>query len=200
MLFDFLFDALTFLTAPRKRYCLAVQAEQIIHNRQPHPSTIMKINTNITSMVQETPSPQSSTRSKHTGFHEPLSPHRNTTLPHPDADTSENATLEATDLPLEKLHSRRHLLHHRNHSSRSGKITPEDSLWYDNIQYSDGTKEKSDPAVIEEALQKRDDVIDAPSESREVGSDSFSSQEKRNPKAYRDGEKKRGVLRKLRFR
>ena len=55
---------------------------------------------------------------------------RNTTLPHPDADTSKNATIEAQDVPLERTHSRRSFLHKhgRHHSGKSGKITPEETV------------------------------------------------------------------------
>ena len=53
---------------------------------------------------------------------------RNTTLSHPDADTSKNATIEAPDIALERTHSRRSFRHHRHHSSKSGKLTPEDTM------------------------------------------------------------------------
>jgi len=64
---------------------------------------------------------------QNTGFPEPLSADRNTTLHHPDADTSNNAAIEAKDVPLERTHSRRSFLHKhgRNSSSLSGKLTPE---------------------------------------------------------------------------
>lgn len=66
---------------------------------------------------------------------------RNTTLPHPDADTSPNATIEAPD--LERTHSYRSFFHHKNHShgaTKHGKCEPDDlSGHYDNIEYADGS-------------------------------------------------------------
>jgi len=73
MLLNILYEALTFLTAPRKRYCLAVQAEQIIHNRQPPPLNLTMTNTKSKPIVQE-PAAKEATGTKDTGFPEPLSP------------------------------------------------------------------------------------------------------------------------------
>ena len=73
MLLNFLFEVLTFLTAPRKRYCVAEQAKQIIHNRQPPPLSLTMSNTKSNTIVQE-PSAKEVTGTKDTGFPEPLSP------------------------------------------------------------------------------------------------------------------------------
>ncbi|KAL2071919.1 hypothetical protein VTL71DRAFT_13154 [Oculimacula yallundae] len=97
--------------------------------------------------VQEPPSPERSYTGKNTGFPEPLSEDRNTTLPHPDADTSPNATIEAPDVV--RTQSRRSLLS-RHHSSQSQKhhligAHPKDlekAGLYDNIQYADGSREE----------------------------------------------------------
>jgi len=73
------------------------------------------------SAVQE---PSSSTGGNKTGFPEPLSPDRNTTLRHPSADTSPGACIESSDVPLSRTHSRvssRHSFgfgHHRQKSYR----------------------------------------------------------------------------------
>jgi len=73
MLLNFLYEALTFFTAPRKQYCLAVQAEQIRHNRQPPPLNLTMFKTKPNTIVQE-PVEKEVTGAKDTGFPEPLSP------------------------------------------------------------------------------------------------------------------------------
>ena len=73
MLLNFLYEALTFLTAPRKRHSLAVQAKQIISNRQPPPLNLTMINSKSNAVVQEPPAKEV-TGTKDTGFSEPLSP------------------------------------------------------------------------------------------------------------------------------
>ena len=73
MLINLLYEVLTFLTAPRKRHCLAVQAEQIIHNRQPPPLNLTMINKNPNTTVQEFAAKEV-TSTQDTGFPEPLSP------------------------------------------------------------------------------------------------------------------------------
>ncbi|KAH8596297.1 hypothetical protein B0O99DRAFT_620037 [Bisporella sp. PMI_857] len=138
---------------------------------------------------------------RETGFPEPLSPDRNTTLPHPDADTSENATIEAPDIALERRNSRRSLRIHRHHSSMSGKLTLEETMRYDNITYADGTKEKNSPAVIQTDIEKRDDIGDPPKGG--VKSDSAvslgqtQSIDERDAQGYKEGDRTKGILRKL---
>ncbi|KAG9245049.1 hypothetical protein BJ878DRAFT_38877 [Calycina marina] len=122
----------------------------------------------ISTATQEPPKP--SHTSKDTGFLEPLSPDRNTTLPHPEADTSQNATIEGADSSLEKVHSRRSFRGHgRNHSSRSGKITLEDNLRYDNIQYADGTKAVSSP--VTSTKEPAGEFVEVPSDVEEVNNE-----------------------------
>jgi len=65
---------------------------------------------------------------QYTGFPEPLSPDRNTTLPHPDADTSGNAAIGADDVPLTRTHSRIRSMsslhrHNRSVSTNSGIVS-----------------------------------------------------------------------------
>lgn len=83
MLLNFFYETLTFLTAPRKRYCLAVQAEQIRQNRQPPaplsltinmPTPIITSQTNTNTIVQEPPRKEMAGHTHATGFPEPLSP------------------------------------------------------------------------------------------------------------------------------
>jgi hypothetical protein len=138
--------------------------------------------------IQESPpaSPTKSVRNPNTGFPEPLCPgrfslllnltsngertetnkrtkDRNTTLPHPDADTSLNATIEADDLVLVKTRSRSGFHRHRNSKvNSSGKISPEDSGLYNNIQYADGSREKKSVKEIQEEVEGREDIVKAP--------------------------------------
>ncbi|RKF60818.1 hypothetical protein OnM2_047036 [Erysiphe neolycopersici] len=48
------------------------------------------------SSPQENSKSQLKSQRRETGFPEPFCPHRNTTLPHPEADTSPNPTIEAS--------------------------------------------------------------------------------------------------------
>ena len=112
---------------------------------------------------------------------------RNTTLPHPDADTSPNATMEAPDLNLVRTHSRRSFLHGRHSHSRnnskfdSGVSLEKTAGLYDNIQYADGSTEDRSAKEIEKEVNRKDDLVDAPA------STSLTD----------EGEKKKGILRKL---
>jgi len=57
--------------------------------------------------VQPPPKPEKNGLDRSfTGFPEPLSPNSNTTLRHPDADTSHGASIEAADVPLSRAQSR----------------------------------------------------------------------------------------------
>ena len=65
---------------------------------------------------------------------------------------------------------------------------------YDNIQYADGTKEKKSTEEIERDVEKRGDLVDAPS-SEDGTMD--GAKEDRDEQGYKQGERKKGVLRKL---
>lgn len=68
-----------------------------------------------------------------TGFPEPLSGDRNTTLPHPDADLSPNACICQEDVdPARAMrrHRRSFLKKNRKHIIQSGKITPQHEAMY----------------------------------------------------------------------
>ncbi|RAL58991.1 hypothetical protein DID88_009020 [Monilinia fructigena] len=62
---------------------------------------------------------------KDTGFPEPLSHDRNTTLPHPEADTSPYATLESSEFDPYRSHSR---LSIKRLHSKTQRVTSERSL------------------------------------------------------------------------
>lgn len=128
---------------------------------------------------------------------------RNTTRRHPDADTSENACIEAPDVAVSRTHSRHRSFLSYSHSktSSSGKIDPNADPaagLYDNIQYAGGSKElRSVESVEKEAqeaqeAQEREDVIEAPKTVTIVAN---SVGEKEGP-GYKEAERKKGVLRK----
>lgn len=112
---------------------------------------------------------------KDTGFPEPLSPDRNTTLPHPDADTSPNPTIEASDIELERTRSRRSFLK-RHQSSKSGTIPleergpfPQRDAMYDGIVYADGSREQKSPTAIERDAERRGNIAAAPTKEEVEG-------------------------------
>ncbi|KAH8802919.1 hypothetical protein F5884DRAFT_861267 [Xylogone sp. PMI_703] len=72
---------------------------------------------------------QEASPKKNTGFEEPFCHERNTTLPHPDADTSENACIEGDNMV--RTHSHHHILpfqHHRHRSYEQGEMLS--SIYY----------------------------------------------------------------------
>lgn len=76
-------------------------------------------------------------------------PDRNTTLPHPDADTSKNACLESADVPLSRTSSRLSFRGHRTKSSqhklsRNASLVHDPAEMYKGIEYVDGGKVKAD--------------------------------------------------------
>ncbi|KUJ06482.1 uncharacterized protein LY89DRAFT_603246 [Mollisia scopiformis] len=103
--------------------------------------------------VQEPTKKDAAVANKHTGFPEPFSEDRNTTLPHPEADTSPNATIEAPDVDLTRTHSRSSFLHRKHHSHHlwNSHDTPEKMGLYDNITYADDDTETLAPEHIEKA-------------------------------------------------
>jgi len=145
--------------------------------------------------VQDPPAKEINVLNKNTGFPEPLSPDRNTTLPHPDADTSPNASIEAPDVDLTRTHSRRSFLHSRHQSKNSfGKIDLKQSGFYDNIQYADGSREGANTMALDGNTSKKDSSVDALSQTNgEVA----GVVESRDEQGYKDGERKKGILRKL---
>jgi len=137
-----------------------------------------------------------------TGFPEPFSPDRNTTLPHPEADTSPNATIEGPDIALERGNSRRSFGRHAK-MKNSGKIPlAERDMPYDNIQYSDGSSVKNltDNEPLSPTSTTGGMTTSSESEDMQRGSgDSgvFINKDERDEQGYREGERKKGVLRKL---
>ena len=66
---------------------------------------------------------------------------------------------------------------------------------YDNITYADGTKEKSDPTLLQNDIEQRDDVVLAPNGN--VEEERLHTKEDSDGQSSKDGERKKGVLRKL---
>ncbi|TAQ90942.1 hypothetical protein B7494_g701 [Chlorociboria aeruginascens] len=133
----------------------------------------------------------SSYRDRDTGFPEPLHPDRNTTLPHPEADISPGASLEAPDTPLQRTHSRRSF--RRGHSHRGSKgslVLPNSDGLYDKIEYADGSREVSGVKTIETETKNREDLVDSPSEVKgeSQGRDSGVAMENGNGAEEKNGE------------
>ncbi|KAI9048363.1 hypothetical protein LZ554_007199 [Drepanopeziza brunnea f. sp. 'monogermtubi'] len=107
--------------------------------------------------VQDPPAREPNSRRKGTGFPEPLSEDRNTTLPHPDADTSPNATIESTDVVHRHTHIPRSFLHHGGHRSQSSvftrKNTPGSGL-YNAMEYAEGNPEEKGTKNMEIYAEK----------------------------------------------
>lgn len=158
--------------------------------------------------------PTSSKFNRDTGFPEPLSPcclppppknskpaadfpDRNTTLPHPDADTSPNASIEARDVDPARTRARYSLHYDRNSNGSNGKVIVDTSHLYDNIQYADGTKEAKSEEEIEKEVQMRDDLVDPPANGTvkvEIPDNLIPSEARSSSES---GEKRRGFLGRL---
>ncbi|CZT13115.1 uncharacterized protein RAG0_16695 [Rhynchosporium agropyri] len=94
---------------------------------------------------------------KGTGFHEPLSEDRNTTLPHPDADTSPNATMEAPEITPVRSHRSFLSIHHssnstyqKHHGCAFHPKEIEKSGMYDNTQSANGSREEKSLKELQE--------------------------------------------------
>jgi len=159
----------------------------------------------VKAAVQEPPKQESSgLLNTDTGFPEPLSPYRNTTLRHPSADTSPNACLESSDIstqrprsghssiPLPRIGSSRHRPKGALASGSLGLMTlisPIDSTdgLYDDMQYTNGTKE---PTSVEELTREQMDGtegLDGVKEEEPAGGEH----------GYQQEGKKKGMFRKF---
>ncbi|KAI9736808.1 MAG: hypothetical protein M1818_005859 [Claussenomyces sp. TS43310] len=135
---------------------------------------------------------------RNTGFSEPLSEDRNTTLPHPSADTSSNAVLESDDLPLSRTMSRtrRSFLSHRSKSNKGTVINPKDM--YSNVQYADSGKGTKASAELSRDLGPLEDrAVDGNEDEQGRDSGVAMGNGEREEQGYREGERKKGLLRKL---
>lgn len=157
--------------------------------------------------------PTQSTTDRNTGFPEPLSTDRNTTLPHPEADTSKGATIEAPEV-LHLTHSRnrsflgRH--HSSNHQSHKNALILDESGLYEDIQYADGTKEKRSSKEIERDVRSENPggrvgevngkgVVNGYGLGKEGVDGVDGAGEEKDEFGYREGERRKGVLRKLKL-
>ncbi|EHL00356.1 hypothetical protein GLAREA_04484 [Glarea lozoyensis ATCC 20868] len=149
--------------------------------------------------VQELPREETTRDGKGTGFPEPLSEHTNTTLRHPDADTSENATIEGAS--LKRMNSKtkhRSFLGRGNSRNKAihGRLSPEESGLYDNIQYEDGTTEQKSLKEISREASKRDSGVHTGASQESLGKVSSNS-DAHSEKSQSSSSKKRSILRKL---
>lgn len=110
-----------------------------------------------------------------TGFPEPLSHERNTTLRHPEADTSPFATLESTELDIHRSHSRLSL--RRLHSKHKGSLLS--IPLHEEVEYTDETEK------------------DAKQTDSDKTAEEYSEMEGKDDQGYRSGERKKGMLQKL---
>jgi hypothetical protein len=166
-----------------------------------------KMHNNNVQIIQELPSAKDvGVLNYNTGFPEPLSPDRNTTLPHPSADTSKNATIEAGDLELTRTRSKSRFLHSRHHRSVSGKIVPEERPMGfpgeekkrdEVIESADGSKEKGGANGVDNDLVNGGVVNGEVKKEAEKNEEELRLEKKRDEQGYGDGERKKGVLRKL---
>jgi len=194
-------SALTFIAGAKKKEKLALRTSQILLNRH-ELSTPVLPEQEMSQNIQE-PSPQSPVTSRFTGFREPFSSDRNTTLAHPDANTGPNATIEGPDIALERRNSRRGFGKYGRLVS-SGKIPlaeREVRVSHDNIQYADTSSLKSpiDKETLSPILTR--ETIGRASSSGESKTDGdsgvFMNKDEIDEQGYREGERKKGVLRKL---
>ena len=143
----------------------------------------------------------------------PTAADANTTLRHPDADTSQNASIEEKDISLAKTHSRHSSFQFaRSFSSRHktvlsrGTIDPTtlDGL-YDNVQCANGTKErKSVDELTRDSKEEHESglelVAEVPSAVRIGETEGLrmeNGEKRRDSQDHSEGERKRGLLRKL---
>jgi hypothetical protein len=123
--------------------------------------------------LQTQPQASGERLARDTGFPEPFNNERNTTLPHPDADTGPNPVIEAPDFNLSRTHSRRSIGPKQYHtfrnplgsSRRSSRLSPGaltgDGLagLYDNIEYEGGTRETRSKSEIERDVESREGLV-----------------------------------------
>jgi hypothetical protein len=214
------------LVIPRANYRTHLRRSSTLHTRMP---------TN----VQDLPAREVNVLNKYTGFPEPLSPgmahppceaqqtyllvDRNTTLPHPDADTSPNATIEAPDLDLTRTQSRNSFLHRRHQSKNSfGKIGAlKAGGLYNNMPYAGSTREVENARSLEvksptiespiEGVAEQNAAANGAAEEKLVNGHSnghsngdnnepasgYTNGHKRTESALSNGDKKKSLFRRL---
>ncbi|KAF7898056.1 hypothetical protein BTUL_0026g00780 [Botrytis tulipae] len=145
-------------------------------------------NESMNANMQEPLGMERNSLGKDTGFPEPLSHDRNTTLPHPEADTSPFATLESTEVDIYRSHSR--LSIRRLHSRHKGSHLS--VPLYESNEYTNGNHVHGDMKTIEKDVEKQNDLVDPPKTVEE-----FVEMEDRDDQGYRPGDRRKGVLRKL---
>jgi hypothetical protein len=166
--------------------------------------------------VQEPAREEKNRDGKGTGFPEPLSesmcPQQlmqdeeltpkldtGTTLRHPDADTSENATIEGASLTRIRSKSKHRAFLGRNSSRNKaihGRLSPEEAGLYDNVQYEDGTTEQKSMKEISLETSRRDSGVHTGA-SQESLDKSNSDSDTRSDKSDSSSSKKRSILNKL---
>ncbi|KAJ5041331.1 uncharacterized protein L3040_005876 [Drepanopeziza brunnea f. sp. 'multigermtubi'] len=144
--------------------------------------------------IQDPPAQERNSRRRDTGFPEPLSEDRNTTLPHPDADTSPNATIESTDVIHKHTHIPRSFLHHGGHRSQSSAFTRKNtsgSGLNNAMEYAEGNPEGKGTKNMERCAEKGAEL--ATLTSSDASSSLDGSSEKHDSSRKRRIFKKMGV-------
>ncbi|RFU32994.1 hypothetical protein B7463_g3354, partial [Scytalidium lignicola] len=106
---------------------------------------------------QKPPPPQlkQTTSRKDTGFPEPLSKDRNTTLPHPNADTSEDAYIEAHEIVVNHAQNRHHILPFQHHHKNSDQGEIPSSLYNSIIAAESSNEDKRSRGLAQEGEEEQ---------------------------------------------
>lgn len=119
-------------------------------------------------------------------------------MPHPEADTSKNATIEAGNLGLTRTHSRSRFLHHRNHSQNKshGKIESADAAALQPPATNGSVVNPPAKNGIANGVAKSAEASEERT-SPEKSEAELRMQKEGDEQGYSEGERKKGILRKL---
>jgi hypothetical protein len=132
-----------------------------------------------------------------------LPPDSNTTLPHPSADTSPNACIESADVPVSRTHTRHSSFQlPRIGGSRpkargplaSGLISPADGL-PNGIPWADGNNDQKGLDELAQSAALTTGQLERRAEEEESGDQRAGRDH--GEEGHREGERKKGLLRKL---
>ncbi|RFU30949.1 hypothetical protein B7463_g5398, partial [Scytalidium lignicola] len=114
----------------------------------------------MSNFAQKPPQLGRTASTKGTGFEEPLCKDRNTTLPHPDADTSENACIEVRNTAINT--HRHHILPFQHHHK---SYNQSETLYDSAIAAKSNGKDQSSSGPAQE-VGRGPNVSSAPTEQR----------------------------------
>ncbi|RFU25061.1 hypothetical protein B7463_g11277, partial [Scytalidium lignicola] len=122
----------------------------------------------MSGFTQKPPQLKQTTSRKGTGFPEPLSKDRNTTLPHSKADTSEDACIEAHDIVVNHTQHRHHILPFQHHPKNSDQGEMPSGL-YDSIIAAKSSNEDKRSRGLAQEVEGEQNISSAPTEQRNEG-------------------------------